>query len=186
VLAGIAVLAALGCEHLGLRPGRSTNARILIAVIAVAAGCLEYRSPQRRLLQVAADPPVYWFLKQLPKGVVLELPVPPRVGEDDFDPHYIFWSTRHWQKLLNGYSGYYPPSYQETLRRLQRFPDADSLTLLRERHVRYLVVHLAYLEPSQRAQLLEGLLAHQELQTLGKYNDWMGPTVVFEMKQSSP
>jgi hypothetical protein len=177
-LGGIAVLAALGCERLADR----TRQRIwLVAALAIVAACLEYRSPQTRLTRVDMDPPVYRQLRQLPPGHVLELPLPTRSGEAGLDVDYMYWSTRHWRKLVNGYSGYYPPSYDATLDRLRSLPDAESLALVRERGVRYLVVHLAYLEPAAGSRLLAALLAQPELRSLGTYRDWAGATAMFEL-----
>ena len=180
VLAGVAILAALGYEALVQRV-RWRYFGFVIAPLAIAAALVEYRSPQHRLLEVDQDPAVYRFLNQRPQGVVLEFPVPTRIGAENFDAQYVFWSTKHWNKLVNGYSGYYPPSYEITLQRLQSFPDDDSLALLRERDVRYVVVHLEYLELSRQTDLLAALLAQNELQTLGSYSDWMGRAAVFEL-----
>jgi hypothetical protein len=181
VLAGIAVLAALGFERLAERARRANISATLLAAIAIVAACVEYRSPQYSLLRVDMDPPVYRFLRQLPEGVVLELPLPPYSGDAALDADYVFWSTSHWRKLVNGYSGYYPPSYQATLDRLQSLPDEDSLALLRERHVRYILVHLTYIKRSEGASLLAEMLARPELRSLGSYNDWAGSTAVFEL-----
>jgi hypothetical protein len=180
VLAGIATLAALGFERIAARVRRWRVGRPVLVVVAVGLACIEYRSPQRHLWRVDMDPPVYRFLRGLPEGVVLELPVPSRSGQAGLDVDYMFWSTRHWRKLVNGYSGYYPRSYDATLARLQTLPDADSVTLLRERHVRYILVHLTFLDPSEGSKLLANLLARSELRSLGLYHDWVGRAAVFE------
>jgi hypothetical protein len=181
VLAGVAILAALGCERIAA--GRSRRAAVLLATIAIVVACVEYRSPQHRLWRVDLDPPVYRFLRQLPEGVLLELPVPARSYLAGLDVDYLFWSTKHWRKLLNGYSGYYPPSYQATLDRLHSLPDSSSLAWLRERNVRYIIVHKYYLENGEGSQFLGKLLARAELRPLGSYEDWAGETVVFELTQ---
>lgn len=181
VLAGIAILAALGCERLinWARPSRVTE--ILVVATALTLVCVEYHSPQRHLWRVDMDPPVYRFLRQLPEGVVLELPLPARSREAGLDVDYMYWSTRHWRKLLNGYSGYYPPSYEATLARLHSLPDTSSLAFLHERHVRYILVHLTFIKLSDQAALLAALQARPELRPLGSYQDWAGPTAVFEL-----
>lgn len=53
----------------------------------------------------------------------------------------MYFSTAHWRPLLNGYSGFAPPSYFEMLHALQDFPAASALDYLRGRGVRYLLVH---------------------------------------------
>ena len=39
---------------------------------------------------------------------------------------YQFWSANHWRPLVNGYSGYYPQTYFDTLFAMVRFPDDES------------------------------------------------------------
>jgi len=56
----------------------------------------------------SAAPPVYDAVARLPpSAVLLELPL----GEPAFDIRYMFYSTRHWRRLVNGYSGGAPASY---------------------------------------------------------------------------
>ena len=62
-------------------------------------------------------------------------------------PIYMFWSITHWQPLVNGYSGYYPPEFAETVVRTENFPDDQSLLQLSNIGVRYVVVHRSFYEP---------------------------------------
>ena len=56
-----------------------------------------------------AAPEVYRFATQLPASAVLiELPL----GEPAFDVRYMFYSTLHWRRLVNGYSGGAPSQYE--------------------------------------------------------------------------
>lgn len=57
------------------------------------------------------------------------------------DPTYLYYSTFHWQNLVNGYSGFYPPSYFRFVRDIDKFPDEASMAAIRARGTRYLVVH---------------------------------------------
>ena len=71
----------------------------------------------------AAAPAVYRFAAQLPSSAVLiELPL----GEPAFDVRYTFYSTLHWKRLVNGYSGGAPPQYEaltESLKDVGTRPD---------------------------------------------------------------
>lgn len=60
-------------------------------------------------------------------GVVVGLPVPARSGLAELDVNNTFWSTKHWRRLLRGYSGYYPPSYPATRDRLNALPQSVSV-----------------------------------------------------------
>ena len=181
VLAGLALLSALGMERTLVWAQHRRISRWLVMALAVAIVCVEYRSPQPRLSRFDMDPPVYRFLRGQPSGVVLELPLPLESGQAGLDIDYMFWSTRHWLPLLNGYSGYYPASYRRTLDVLSRLPDHGSLALLRQRGVRYLLVHVTYLDTDHDRNLLIGLHAQPTLRWLGSYHDWIGPTEVFEV-----
>jgi hypothetical protein len=66
-------------------------------------------APLPPTIAVGADAPaVYAYLAQLPaSAAILELPL----GEPAFDIRYMFYSTLHWRRLVNGYSGGAPEWY---------------------------------------------------------------------------
>jgi len=91
------------------------------------------------------QPAVYTWLAAQERGAVCEWPLGQLHGRPGpQDPTYMYYSTRHWQPLVNGYSGFAPPSYEALLVELQTFPDAASIAALRGRDVRYLLVHERY------------------------------------------
>jgi hypothetical protein len=49
-------------------------------------------------------------------------------------------STRHWHPILNGYTGFTPPSYRVHLAELAGFPDERSLRYLTTVGVTHVVV----------------------------------------------
>jgi hypothetical protein len=57
------------------------------------------------------------------------------------------------------------------------------MALLRERRVRYILVHLTFFEPGKASALLASLVTRSELRLLGSYRDWVGSTAVFEVNQ---
>ncbi len=125
-------------------------------------------------------PQVYRDLAQMERGVVLEAPTPLAVNFPDYeDPLIIdygmvenalkaafreqlamYFSTYHWQRLVNGMSGYYPLFYRRVLAEMLSFPSDRSLSFLRALGVRYLVLHWDYY-PGRKGEevrsLLEGL-----------------------------
>ena len=52
----------------------------------------------------------------------------------------MYFATRHWQPLVNGYSARYPDSYIEFLHAVARFPDDRAMALLRRHRVRYVLI----------------------------------------------
>jgi hypothetical protein len=121
---GLAALAALGIaalERRNQRRGRIVagvaGALILLESLAlpipINLNPTEYRMTGLAPLPAAVAtgagaPEVYRFIAQLPaEAVLVELPL----GEPAFDIRYMFYSTTHWRRLVNGYSGGAPPDY---------------------------------------------------------------------------
>ncbi len=126
---GLAALAALGVATIdGDRPrgGPRRQARaaaiagtlILVEAFAVPIPINQNSTDYTQAGLVAlppsvaigpAAPEVYRFATQLPASAVLiELPL----GEPAFDVRYMFYSTLHWRRLVNGYSGGAPSQYE--------------------------------------------------------------------------
>ena len=87
------------------------------------------------------------------------------------DPVYLYYSTFHWQNLVNGYSGFSPPSYRSLWYAMQSFPDDGSMSAMREHHTRYLVVHGEYLYGA-RYELLSAELDRRPDLTLISRHPW--------------
>ena len=66
-------------------------------------------------------------------------------------------STMHWQPLVNAYSDYIPPAFNERLDVLGGFPSRDALLALGGDGVRYAVIHWDALVEEQRGALRERL-----------------------------
>ncbi len=139
VLLMIAVAAGFGMAGL-LRRVPSRRARAVVVVVALALANLEALRAPLEYEPFSHIPKIYGVLARQPHAVVVELPF--------FDPGrfhsnapYMLASTRHWQPMLNGYSGFRPAWYGETFDRLRNFPDDESLRALRERGVTHIVVH---------------------------------------------
>jgi hypothetical protein len=63
-------------------------------------------------------------LAREPGAIVAEAPFP--IPQQWFlNAPYMVNSTRHWQPLLNGYSGFRPPSYERSYEAMQTFPSDE-------------------------------------------------------------
>jgi hypothetical protein len=116
----------------------------------------------------------------------VELPMPTAGTLPGNDPDYEMWSLTHWHPIVNGYSGYYPPDYIETLARMETFPDDESLARLRRLDVRYVIVHCKFYAVDKERDDCPGFLARigsrPELHSYGKYTDPYGaPAYLFVM-----
>jgi hypothetical protein len=67
----------------------------------------DYATPEARVYRPARAPGVYQRLAQEQNVVLAELPL----GQPDYDTRAMFYSIVHRARLLNGYSGFFPPHY---------------------------------------------------------------------------
>jgi hypothetical protein len=156
---GLAALAALGVAAIDRRHQRriAAIAAILILLEALAVPIpinqhsADYKQPGLAPLpgSVAigsAAPAVYRFAAQLPASAVLiEFPL----GEPAFDIRYMFYSTLHWRRLVNGYSGGAPPEYEtltESLKDLATRPDRAWQAIAGSTATHAIVHEASYLE----------------------------------------
>jgi len=145
---------------------------------------VEYRSTLVLSHVWTSPPPVYERLRNEPPSVLLELPL--RSPDIYLEPVYMYFSTFHWHKLVNGYSGFSPSSYARLLRLVATFPDEASIAELRRRNVNFVIVHGALFE---RAATYETTVAdmdrHHDLELVGVY-PWEGKdTRIYRLLPSS-
>jgi len=85
-------------------------------------------------------PKVYDALAREPGAIVAEAPFPIPL-QWFLNAPYMVNATRHWQPLLNGYSGFRPPSYERSYEAMRTFPSDESLLALSGLGVTHIVVH---------------------------------------------
>jgi hypothetical protein len=79
---------------------------------------------------VAAMPEVYRALAGRPDvQVTAEVPAS-RFRLERFDALPMYLSTAHWRRTVEGFSGYFPPTYTFTKWRLFHFPSEESVSFL--------------------------------------------------------
>jgi hypothetical protein len=182
VLLFLGVLAAYGTA--ALTSAMKIPIRRAVVALICAIVLLEYRVAALPLVQYPNDPPqLYKLLSKLPSGIVAEFPMPAPRQPPHHDPRFAYMSTFHWMPLVNGYSGFYPPSYLARLERVARFPDEDSVDSLRREHVKYIVVHDDGYPEGERLRIVERLV-RLDVRRLGDYEDGWGSGTVMEMKDT--
>jgi hypothetical protein len=173
-LCGLAVLAGLGWEAVEVRLRGRARAVVWSAALAVIV--VECWSAPMALRTMAPDTPaVYKFLQTRNRPVIIELPL-------DLTPEYMYWSRTHWASLVNGYSGYTPPDYNETVALMDAFPDRASIAHLRKLDVRYILIHEAFYKHSEYVDLVSRLAARPDVAPAGRFRDWDGQTQIFELR----
>jgi hypothetical protein len=87
-------------------------------------------------------------------GTLLELPAEGawQIPTVTANAQAMFESIGHWRPLVNGYGGYYPAGFRDTLALANRLPDRTALDELRRRTgVAMILVRGESASPEQRA-----------------------------------
>ena len=178
----LALLAAFGAHSLFTHAHtRGFERAIVCAVVVLMIADYGVRPVNMMEGDPVEAPDAYKLLSRAPAGVILELPLPQLDRLPGNEPMYEAWSLWHWKPLVNGYSGYYPHDYIETVARMQGFPDDTSVEQLRSHHVRYVVVHRALYDPDVYTRLMLSLAVRPELKPWGAYKDSVGTANIFEL-----
>ncbi len=171
---GISALTGLGASRIFDRVIAGTNraqvairSASIIAALAITTADYDLRSakfPTRQVeSQASAIPEVYRALGQLPVGPVLELPIPRNaLFRDRRASQEMYYSTFHWQPLLNGYTGHAPPSYELIRAVAADLPEPAALDLLcHMTGLRYII--------SEHSPLSDRWSSPQGLEVLGQF-----------------
>jgi len=84
------------------------------------------------------------------------------------DPTYMYFSTFHWQHLVNGYSGFFPPAYVFLANAVDSIPDNASIHAIKSHGARYLLLHGERLILPRYNELVAQLDARPELTVLSR------------------
>lgn len=171
VLAGYGLAWLLSLVARPPEKARSLNPKSL-AVSAALTGLvlLESVNPldtsnHRDVMAMLANTESYgWLAKPENAGPIVELPM---AGNQD-DVWYPFFGTRHWQPLVNGFSGFVPPGTVYIKQALDNFPDPYGVALLQGLEVRHVVVHLWQFPKDKQAALKAKLDKTSQLSLVDK------------------
>jgi hypothetical protein len=101
----------------------------------------DFVAPEARVYRPARAPAVYQEARRVVPvdGVIVELPL----GYPDFDLRAVYYSTVHWRRLLNGYSGFTPPHYGKLTSELSDVPRHAALSMqaMRAAGATHVIVH---------------------------------------------
>jgi hypothetical protein len=144
VMLGLAVLSAWALA--GFMRQEAPRARnLLIPFFMGVLLIVEYISipfPLARAQKKEEIPPIYASVQKLPeKTVMLKFPMP-RENQYIFDSETMYYSIYHWNRLVNGYSGYFPPGYRIIREAMEFFPSRETFALLGDLGVEYVLVHV--------------------------------------------
>jgi hypothetical protein len=111
-----------------------TTAILSVVLIDLAQVPFDWRPAQ-------PFPSAYRVLAEMPPGPVVEFPFYHRRIDFHIHTRYMLNSTTHWQPLVNGYSDHTPAEFRTMALRLASFPSRDAFDAMREKRVRYIVIH---------------------------------------------
>jgi hypothetical protein len=185
VLTTVGVLAAYGVARV---QGwlRSARLRLIVPVTACALLGVEYMTTPLALSRLPTKPPsIYEWVSRLPHPTLIaEFPLLHP------DPIYMYFSTMHWQPLLNGYSGYRPSSYIEMVARFEKsFPDDRTIEELRRRGVRAIIVHkdlYAETESTAYARTIQALAFRKDVEFVATWKDHVGEARAYLLPPAPP
>jgi len=137
-IVSLAILAGFGSAHVRIRWRRARWLPAAIVVVVFAANLDAWSAPID-YVPAQAISPINGRLAGT-TAIVAYFPffAPDRVFHN---APYLVESTAHWRPMVNGYSGFIPPSYGEHARALMHFPQADAIAALRQAGVTHVFVH---------------------------------------------
>ena len=140
VMLAVGVLAAYGTAFFVNRQGRRGWVLVMCLAAAFLGESFLVRFPAGKPKPFGI-PAVYDRLASLAPGAVLSLPTYRDTPEGFREADYLFYSTRHWHPIVNGFGRHEPAAHRDNINTLARFPAPEALRRLRELNVRYVVVH---------------------------------------------
>lgn len=162
VMFSLAVLAAFGTKAVLASLCLKKRHSCLVVIFLSCLLLVEYVSipiPVERVRVKEDIPEVYkWLATQKDDFALIELPLPKleeRIAK--IECPRMHHSTYHWRKLVNGYSGFFPPVYYELRRRWQNLSLKHNIHDLKRLGVRLVVVHSDQLEEEELKAFLSGM-----------------------------
>ncbi|MBC7228932.1 MAG: glycosyltransferase family 39 protein [Actinobacteria bacterium] len=198
----LAVLGGYGASKIARRAASGGNggreARRLTGASLVVLLALELLTVNIFVHPVAVGaevPEVYTWLRDQGDVRVIELPTgtlgPVNLYDRNVDwrPQQVYdyiyrecrvmyFSTYHWKKMVNGYSGYMPFFYRRIMMEMQGFPSARSVALLRGLGVDYVLWDWSWVESQRMEEYNIRLFSIPGLQ----YVDDFGSKTVFRVE----
>jgi hypothetical protein len=167
-LAGCALvlLSAYGARRL-LRLARPGLPRQLVFAALAALALIDLRPTARMYPYLTAIPTIYASVT--PDMVLAEFPS----AEHEFD--YMYFSTRHWARMVNGASGFAPAWYPDLDKALV-FPWPASVWMVRGLGATHVSVNCAFLSDVRCENALKELDANPALALVATSN-WRGSEV---------
>jgi hypothetical protein len=161
VVFALSIVAAYGLALLFRRIRNRTLGIGIVAGLCLLIGMENWGAPYPyKTVQPEAPACYQWLADQPADRALVELPMYVFDPQPHQTARYVFRSHHHWHPLLNGYSGFSPPSTRPMAYVMSRFPDEQSLTLLRSLEIPYVLVHKTRLRPRSWRHMQQRISSH--------------------------
>ncbi len=136
-----AVSALAGFGVVGLRARIHRGWWPWCAATLLAAIALETAVAPIRFTRFEGVPSIYSQLRDVASSIVIEMPIYDRIAAFHNAP-YLLNSTAHWKPMVNGYIGFEPTGYRETVDECRYFPAERGVAAMQAAGITHVFVHL--------------------------------------------
>ena len=164
-LFAVAVLSGYGLATVRRRLSARRSPQVIVTAAVLLLAVVEPFAAPLRYEPFTAIPTIYERPKAAANAVVVDLPFPAPDATYRSAP-YVLGSTLHFKPLLNGYSGFTPPSYFAHYEQFRAFPDTASIKALQAAGVTHVFVHFDRLG-AEGVRALGGVSELQQIETDG-------------------
>ena len=172
VMFGLVLLAGYGLRTALAKIKNRAWGWVVLAAVVLFLNAEYLTLPQQQIPLPPAGriPPTYQWLRDQPGDFpILEYPLQPEVG---YEAVYMYFSLFHQKKIVNGYSGFFPPSAWYIRQVFQVFPSVAAVDILQALNIRYMVFHKRRFLPFKTKRII-GLVED-------KFGDALRPAARFE------
>ncbi len=137
--------------------------------------------PRYDSLPMWDGPPTIY--QSLPGSAVLfEFPVHPQPDRFEENLPYMYFSMWHWRPMVNGYSGFNPREYAQTLEGTRGFPSPPTLVYLKSSGVTHLTVHCRYWDLAVCAAVMNQLDTNGRTKLIARAEWYGAPSSLYELR----
>jgi hypothetical protein len=174
MIAALTVLCAYGWLALAEKIHISQAKLASITLLLLSAEFFSAPIPLLSAVSGNRIPQAYSYLeKPGDAGGVLELPTHAyTTAPPDFtDRIYTYFSAYHFKPIVVGYSGYFPPEFEQIIAETARLPSPDSLNLFEAMGVRTIILHTKLMDAAQIKRWNAAIVDGKRLAILAQFDD---------------
>jgi hypothetical protein len=155
---------------------RGVKVAAFVAVLILVLVCVDLAPtsiPMQKVTAKSDFPAVYsWLAKQPGEAPTVELPIPlttDAIRWAKLDSARDYYSTSHWKKIMNGYSGFLPDSLYGAAFAWNEFPSAKSIAFFRKEKVRFIIVHGSEMDRKTLNSILAWQKSHADFVPVARF-----------------